>query len=560
MEHRWREGESSPSGGLGVSGAAASGTNLGGDFEAVMRAEGANFSRIRKRSYKRAVRRAQLQGETMYRGRRLVSKSALLPVVEEPMVKKDKTRIRFLSWNVGGLSDVLFTELKQWLNDTTNREISIIILQETHWNFSGDWTTEDWHFCHTTSGKKGSGGILVGIRREFADPVHIRWHEAVPGRLLQVRCFLGQQQVDILGFYQHTLLQTAGETDKIFEQRRKLLANLDRLLASLPVRSHIVLGGDFNATLRTESKISGYGLLQRELSEKEKSDQDQLMRLLPRHGLTATNTWGSKRRAATYLHAKGKSQIDFVCVRQATADGTSKQAQPVMTNMAGWRTTGHLPLLGSLPLRWTPWNRSKQPERPATREGKGEEALRNLSYSAYPTTVAKLREAVLEAGGVLPTRIVRPELASVVDAVKGCWRLRHRLRVAQTLLGAGFIFVFRFFRLRLAYQKAHRTLKKALRDRKRQQTLTLLQQAETAAKKHDIRGMFGVVNILCPSKASQKIRLRDEEGNLMCGAEECKAMANYARTLFMAPEYQGPELLPIAPEELNLERWQQAAR
>ena len=148
----------------------------------------------------------------------------------------------------------------------------------------------------------------------------------------------------------------------------------------------------------------------------------------------------------------------------------------------------------------------------------------------------------------------------MVDAVKGCWRLRHRLRVAQTLLGAGFIFVFRFFRLRLAYQKAHRTLKKALRDRKRQQTLTLLQQAETAAKKHDIRGMFGVVNILCPSKASQKIRLRDEEGNLMCGAEECKAMANYARTLFMAPEYQGPELLPIAPEELNLERWQQAAR
>ena len=143
---RWREGWSSPSGGPEISGAWAPEMNTGGDIEAASGQTGASFSKIRKRSYKRAVRRAQLQGETMYRGRRLVSRAPMLPVIEEQMQTQARRRIRFLSWNVGGLSDVLFTELQQWLQKTQNKDINIIILQETHWDFSGDWSTKEWHF------------------------------------------------------------------------------------------------------------------------------------------------------------------------------------------------------------------------------------------------------------------------------------------------------------------------------------------------------------------------------------------------------------------------------
>ena len=202
-EHHWREGWSSPSGGPEAIGAAVPVVNVGGNLEAAPIKSGANFAKIRKRSFKRAVRRAQLHGETMYRGRRLVSSSPQLPVVEEPMVSKEKSRIRFLSWNVGGLSDILFTELKLWLQLRDNRDINIIILQETHWDSRGDWTDEKWHFCHSDSAtnRKGSGGVLVGIRRDLADPRQIRWFQAEPGRLLQGRCFLGLQQLDILGIY-----------------------------------------------------------------------------------------------------------------------------------------------------------------------------------------------------------------------------------------------------------------------------------------------------------------------------------------------------------------------
>ena len=558
--HHWREGWSSPSGGPETIGTVVPVVNVGGNFEAAPIRHGANFSRIRKRSYKRAVRRAQLHGETSYRGRRLVLHPPRLPVLEGPVASTCKSRIRFLSWNVGGLSDIIFTELKLWLQLRDNRDISIIILQETHWSFSGDWTDENWHFCHTATTRKGSGGILVGVRRDLANPEQIRWFEAEPGRLIQVRCFLGLQQLDIVGIYQHALLQTAGMTDAILDQRRKLLAKLDKLLSSLPVRSQLVVGGDFNATLVRENKVCGFGILARELTEKEKLDQDCFMRVLQRHRLTALNTWGSKKQAATYIHAKGRSQIDFLCARQAVADGEAKRAKAIMTTMAGWRTTGHRPLIGSIPHRWTPWKKTGREKSAGDRICDDGVMLCAQRTNMESATATKLRDAVWRTGGAAPEKIVRPALTPVDTAVCDSWKLRRRMKVAQSLLGAGFIFVFRYFRACTAYLRAHRLLKKALRDRKRQRTLTLPKQAEEAANRQDTRMLYGVVNLLCPKKGSQKIRLRDSEGNLMNGEAECQVLAEYARNLFMAPDHPRQELLRIPMEELRLERWVKAAQ
>ena len=91
------------------------------------------------------------------------------------------------------------------------------------------------------------------------------------------------------------------------------------------------------------------------------------------------------------------------------------------------------------------------------------------------------------------------------------------------MIGCGFVFVFRYFRVRLQNLKAHRELQKALRQRRRQRALTMLSQAEEAAKQHDARRLYGIVRLLCPNKTRQ-IRLRDAEGNLMNGESECKAL------------------------------------
>ncbi|CAE7937860.1 unnamed protein product, partial [Symbiodinium necroappetens] len=307
--------------------------------------------------------------------------------------------------------------------------------------------------------------------------------------------------VDIIGVYQFAFLQKAGMTDAILDQRRRLLGKLDRLLASLPVRSQLIVGGDFNATLVPTSRIAGYGLLQRALSDKEKADQDLLLRLLQKYKLSALNTWGKKSGAATYLHAKGRSQIDFVYARQAVSDGEAKQTRPEFTVMAGWRSTGHLPLVGSIPHRWTPWAKPRRERQAPVPEGPGLEVLAQQNTNEEPCSIQELRGAVLRAECEAPEPMTRPGLEPVDELVKGCWKLRRKRQIAQTLLGAGFIFVFRV----------------------------------------------------------QRIRLRDEEGNLMSGPEECRVLAAYARDLFMAPEGVKLPLLRIPEQVLKIEAWQKAA-
>ena len=45
-------------------------------------------------------------------------------------------RISMVSWNVDGLSEVLHAELKKWLAE--HADISVLMLQETHWSFTGE--------------------------------------------------------------------------------------------------------------------------------------------------------------------------------------------------------------------------------------------------------------------------------------------------------------------------------------------------------------------------------------------------------------------------------------
>ena len=103
---------------------AALAANQGGNREALLSARGVQFSRIRKRSFKRALKRAQQHGSAMYRGKRLISDGPTLPIWEPS--SSVRPRIRFLSWNVGGLSDILFTELRQWLQQREQGDISVM--------------------------------------------------------------------------------------------------------------------------------------------------------------------------------------------------------------------------------------------------------------------------------------------------------------------------------------------------------------------------------------------------------------------------------------------------
>ena len=111
--------------------------------------------------------------------------------------------------------------------------------------------------------------------------------------------------MDIIGVYQHAYLMKAGMTDRILAQRSALLRKLDSLLSSLPVRSHILKGGDYNAALISESRVCGHGILQKELSDKEKDDQSKLMNILKRHRLEV-----GKEDSCLHIHSCQRNLAD----------------------------------------------------------------------------------------------------------------------------------------------------------------------------------------------------------------------------------------------------------
>ena len=157
-------------------------------------------------------------------------------------------RFEIFSWSCGGLSQLLLSEVKLLLQ--RHSEIKIMILVETHHSYSNGWTEGDWIFVHTSAASPRQWGILIGVRKDFCSQAMLRWQELILGRLLHFRCFArDQQHLDVVAVYQHTLPFGAEALDAALKKRKTLWSRLDKFLRSLPVRSSVVLAGDFNSGL-----------------------------------------------------------------------------------------------------------------------------------------------------------------------------------------------------------------------------------------------------------------------------------------------------------------------
>ena len=502
---------------------------------------------IRKRSIRKAISIASRTGLSLYRGKILAANVAFKPSPPRTEEASSGHRMHIFSWNCSGLSQELLAELLLWLD--CNPQISVIFLQETHWGQSMEWSKKDWHFIHSASGQPNSAGLLVGVRDSLARVDGISWAEPLPGRLLHVRCFAGDQHVDLVNCYQHALaFGDSQKLDKLYGKRRGFWQALSKLVSAIPFRSQLVLGGDFNCSLEAESKVVGHGVLPGSQVESARQDRSLFMDILVRGKLCALNTWS--RKFATYEHPKGRSQIDFVMVRQHSADRVAKQTKPEKTILAGWRTSGHLPLQANLILSWKPWKRSRKSSAlPAQRVPKllgflGEQGIHGLYDDLRLQEQHSIRPRM-------------PQLESSNRQVLSLWELKKRLRLCSPCTLGGF---FRAFGQVVVYCRAQRELRKSIRRNKRRQLLDTLQLAEEAAKSTSASSLFGYVRLLCPKTMRQRVRLRDDAGSLVDRKTECKILAEYASRLFHGNARQPdlPELLPVSEEIFSAQAWSDA--
>ena len=134
-----------------------------------------------KRSLLRARRRAHQHGWCVYKGRTLLPSQ--LPSI--------------FSWNTGGLTSAGYSAFMHWASD---QQLDIIMLQGTLWKEGRTRTAFGYHVVQ--SGEPQSHRLLTMISVKLCTKEAIAFASPIPGRLLRVRCCIGDKALDILNVYQ----------------------------------------------------------------------------------------------------------------------------------------------------------------------------------------------------------------------------------------------------------------------------------------------------------------------------------------------------------------------
>ncbi|CAE7330741.1 unnamed protein product, partial [Symbiodinium microadriaticum] len=421
----------------------------------------------------------------------------------------------------------------------------VVCLQETHRAFLNEWTADGWTFIHSAAAKAHQGGVLLGFRDTFCSKESLRWQEVHPGRMLHVRCFAQDQHLDFIGLYQHVLPFDSKELEKALVKRRQLWGKLDSLLQSFPLRSSVVVAGDFNSNLCSNGSCIGHSVLHNSAKKSVIEERLWLSGMLASHQLAALNSWS--RKLPTYVHPSGSSQIDWILVRTALADRQAKQCVPKEAPLAGWRSSGHKMLQATVPLRWRPWKAAQQRERRSTH-----------SSAAASEHNPQLQEVVQHVRDhVVPARqgVVRPGFVGADGEILRFWEARRLLATQSTRSMRD---IFARMRLVLQLQRRRREMQAAIRFHKRKQLLDTLSLAEHSSRIGDSRSLYQCVRWLAPRGTRSTIRLRDAEGRLMHPKQECRMLAEYATELFQAKrvlDVPDIQLQPLDPAVFHPDQW-----
>ena len=124
-----------------------------------------NYSSLRKRSFRSACRRAVVaQQPVSYRGQQLtpvqVRRSGNCPPSHQGNGSGRLTRrraglanreLRVLSWNAGHLGQQQWAEIKSWLHTEAKQVCDVLVLQETHWQATAEFSVAGWYCISSAS-------------------------------------------------------------------------------------------------------------------------------------------------------------------------------------------------------------------------------------------------------------------------------------------------------------------------------------------------------------------------------------------------------------------------
>ena len=168
-------------------------------------------------------------------------KSPQLPI-HAPPKRRHNRRLSILSYNCGGLTSALYTELLVWLQ---LHRPDVVFLQETHWAQDRTYTAEDWHVISSGCSAHHSGVMIMLAKRSFPQPC-IRSEILIPGRLMIVKAQQHHTTHFLINVYQKVNDGTKDGKDL----RNQVWEALQKAISISPSRHSLIVAGDFNTSLQ----------------------------------------------------------------------------------------------------------------------------------------------------------------------------------------------------------------------------------------------------------------------------------------------------------------------
>ena len=256
-----------------------------------------------KRSFRRAQNRAAREGRALYKGKWYTSRQlqfdhfslkqspkfsgtkTLLPI-QNPGEHRRAGRLKFLSWNCGGLPLAKLDEIVAYAEQ---ENIDVVFLQETRWKNNFNWEAGSFlcvHCGETISRGNTWCGLLVLISRKFTNPSLIRWSPILEGRILHLRLSGAHTTWDLLNVY-----RIPGSDPSREHEREEVWHRLSQVLHALPRRNAIVLAGDYNSSLHAHPPYVGPSLVK----PSSHGNFDYLASILETFDLCMLNSWSGSQ-------------------------------------------------------------------------------------------------------------------------------------------------------------------------------------------------------------------------------------------------------------------------
>ena len=167
-----------------------------------------------KRSYRRALARARHAGWTFYRGQLLTLPKLGAPEPCQPLQfprphpgqllpKASSRRASVVTWNAGGLTTEVYHDMLAWL---CSQKVDIALLQGTRWREERTWRTHGYSIIQSGEDPCSSpshGGLMIFIFERICNFDAISYSVLLPGRLMHVKCRVGEHNIDIVNLHQY---------------------------------------------------------------------------------------------------------------------------------------------------------------------------------------------------------------------------------------------------------------------------------------------------------------------------------------------------------------------